>query len=99
MNQEIILEVLGEIRSDISQHMEWRRKLFDHPEHTKFEVTAESVKNTFPSLAQKIQRANLVFIVEKENGSSKDAVVFKFYPASYPEYVKVSFNNPTIRHW
>lgn len=97
MNKDSHLKLLEDVRCDVSQHMGWRRRLFDNPDNTIFEVTPESIEDIYPSLAEAIRSKSLNFMVEKENGDSIDSVVFKFYPASYPEYVKLSFNNPKAR--
>jgi len=96
LDKDTHLEFLGDIRCDVSQHMGWRRKLFENPDHTKFEISAESIQDKFPSLAENISTYNLRYVVEKENGDSVDSVVFKFYPLSYPENVKISYNNPEV---
>ncbi|WDT86644.1 hypothetical protein [Alteromonas sp. 009811495] len=97
MNKDAHLKFLADVRCDVSQHMKWRRRLFDNPDNTKFEVSPESIEDLFPTLAECIRSEGLRFMVEKEDGDSVNAVVFKFYPTLYPEYVKVSFNNPEAR--
>ncbi|GEA11143.1 hypothetical protein [Alteromonas sp. KUL49] len=78
MTKEAHVQLLGEIRSEISQHMQWRRKLFDHPDNTEFEITPESVEDTCPSLAKKIRAQSLKFVVVKNNGESLDGVILSF---------------------
>jgi hypothetical protein len=88
---------LPDIRCDLSQHIGWRRKFFDNPDRTKFEISAESLRDTFPNLVDTISSKNLRYTVEKENGDSVDSVLFKFYPTDYPDLTKISLNNPESR--
>jgi hypothetical protein len=99
-DKELHQKFLADIRCDVSQHRDWRIRLFDHAVNTKFEITPESIADNYKKLSENIAKYNLKYIVEKvrsEEGSeaTKD-VVFKFYPKNYPELVKYSFNNPGV---
>ena len=91
---------LADIRCDVSQHSKWRALLFLNNENTPFHISAESIADVFDRLARIIGKHNLQYIVERiseeEYGITLDPefkIVFKFYPANYPEFVKYSFIN------
>lgn len=103
-DQKIHQKYLSDICCDISQHSEWRCKLFDNPENMKFEITPESIDDMFLSLSKKIRKYNLKYIVERVPAQDLGypvenplEIVFKFYPKSYSDLTHFSFNNPDSR--
>jgi hypothetical protein len=89
---------------DASQSSMWRRRLFDAPLYTPFEIDVRHVEGLPDVVRKGIVRHKLAYVVCKVLQAETsfagedwgDCVFFRFQAKRYPEIVSFTVNNPQV---